>query len=280
MPETRPSAESPELDQEQQRRSVISARYHVGAAGFAQGEALELIVSAGREQISVAQALRQVVLTTQAQLRDGAAQGDTPAAQAQVARLEQVVRSGQAQIDAAHHLQQAIQEALLNVRDTPLENVSAGLLITLGKVVQRQASALQDLIASALSEASSDEQVKTLEQVSADMAEHLEATEHERTERELAHLDEMHQQALRRVRRLERDGQSHAAQKQQLSDEAERTQRNIEVLEAAEMQNLEQIADLEERQQASGARRAELEAAAVKHQARIEALGGPPQEEP
>lgn len=280
MSETRESEGSPELDREKQRRSVISARHHVGAAGFAQSEALELIVSAGREQIGVAQGLRQVVLTTQTQLREVVAQGGPQAAQAQVARLEQVVRSGQAQIDAAHSLQEAIQDALMNVRGTQLENVSAGLLTTLGTVVQRQASALEDLIAVALGEAASDEQVMTLAQVTADVTERLEATERARTERELAHLDDVHQQTLLRIRQLEQDGQTHAAQKAQLSDQAELSQRDIEVLEAAETQDLEQIADLEEQQQASEERGAELEAAAVTHQDCIEKLGGPRRDEP
>ncbi|OLV15660.1 hypothetical protein [Deinococcus marmoris] len=259
---------------------MISARHHVGAAGFTQSEALELIVSAGREQISVAQSLRQVMLTTQTQLREGVAQGDTQAAQARVARLEQVIRSGQAQIDAAQSLQGTIQDALMNVRGTPLENVIAGLLNALGTVVQRQARALEDLIAVALGEATSKEQVMTLAQVSAGVAERLEATERARTERELAHLDDMHQQTLLRIRQLEQDGQTHAAQKAQLSDQAERSQRDIEVLEAAETQNLEQIADLEEQQQAAEERGAELEAAAVTHQDRIEKLGGPRRDEP
>lgn len=275
MSKTHESEGSPGLDREQQRRSVISARHHVGAAGFAQSEALELIVSAGREQISVAQSLRQVVLTTHTQLQEVMAQGDPGAAQAQVARLEQVIRSGQAQIDAAHRLQGAIHDALMDVRGTPLENVSAALLTTLGTVVQRQASALADLIAVALREAASDEQVMTLEQVSADVAERLEATERARTERELVHLDRVHQQTLLRIRQLEGDGETHAVQKAQLSDQAERAQRDLEVLEAAETRDLAQIADLEEQQQASEQRHAELEAAAVRHQDRIEKLGGP-----
>ncbi|GGM16964.1 hypothetical protein [Deinococcus aerophilus] len=280
MSETRKSKGIPELDREKQRRSVISARHHVGAAGFAQSEALELIVSAGREQIGVAQALRQVVRTTQSQLRNDVAETDSPAAQAHVARLEQVIASGQAQIDAAHLLQQAIQDALTNVRGTPLENISAGLLTTLGAVVQRQARALEDLITVAISEAANDEQVRALEQVSADVTERLEAAERERTERELVHLDDVHQQALLRIRQLEQGGQTHAAQKMQLSDEAESSRRNIEVLEAAETRNLEQIADLEERQRTSEARRAQLEAAAAEHQDRIEELESRSREEP
>ncbi|GGL89838.1 hypothetical protein GCM10010840_29860 [Deinococcus aerolatus] len=259
---------------------MISARRHVGAAGFAQSEALEQIVSAGREQITVAQALRRVVATTQtqlqAQLRDGAVTADLQAAQVQVARLEQMIASGQAQIDAAHILQQAIQDALVNVRGTPLENISAGLLTTLGAEVQRQAKALEALIAMAISAAASTEQIMTLEQVSADVAEQSESAEHERTERELAHLDDMHQQTLRRIRQLEREGQAHAAQKVQLEDEAESAQRDIEVLEAAEARNLEQIANLEGRQQASEQRRTGLEATAAQRQARIEELGGQP----
>jgi hypothetical protein len=270
----------PELDREKQRRSVISARHHVGAAGFAQSGALELIVSAGREQISVAQALREVMLTTQTQLRGLAVGPNTAAAQAHIARLEQVVRSGQTQIDAAHSLQEAIQEALVNVRGTPLENISAGLLTTLGTVVQRQARALEELLAMAISEAGGDRQIKKLEQVSADRAVQLEATERERTQRELAHLNDMHQQTLQHVRQLEHDGQIHLERKMQLWDEAENSQRDIEMLEAAEARDLEQIADLEEQRQVLQERRAELEAVAAKHQDQIEKLGGQPREEP
>ncbi|WP_309570792.1 hypothetical protein [Deinococcus sp.] len=279
MTDSPDTAGQPALDTAAERHSAVSARHHVGAAGFAQAEALEQIISAGREQIALTQSLRQVVITTQTQLRDAADTFDTELAQLHIGKLEEVVRSGRAQIEAADHLRLAIQSTLTSVRGTPLEDISAGLLTTLGTLVQQQARSLEDLIAVAIGEATNAEQIRKLERVSADVALRSEAVEHERTERELVNLERMQTQTLTRIRQLEADGQSHADQKVQLEDDAENSQRRIEVLEAAGVRDVAQIAELEEQEQASDSRLVELEATAATNQERIEELIGVPEGE-
>ncbi|THF84379.1 hypothetical protein E7T09_20465 [Deinococcus sp. KSM4-11] len=272
-----PEGEGPRaLNPAAERHAAVSARHHVGAAGFAQAEALEQIISAGREQIALTQSLRQVVITTQTQLRDAADKFDTEQAEFHAGKLQEVVRSGHAQIEAADHLRLAIQSTLTSVRGTPLEDISAGLLTTLGTLVQQQAKSLEHLIVTAISETTNAEQIRKLQLVSADAALRSEAVEHERTERELVNLEHLQTQTLTRIRQLEADGQSHADQKGQLEDAAESSQRTIEVLEAAEVRDLAQIADLEAQEQGAGERRAELEGAAATNQERIEELGGVP----
>ena len=82
---------------------MLSARQHVGAAGFAQSEALERIVSAGREQITLAQSIRKVVATTQSQLQDLALGLDPYAAQVQTATLVKVSADVVERLEAAEH---------------------------------------------------------------------------------------------------------------------------------------------------------------------------------
>ena len=267
-----------ELDLAAERFSIMSARSHVGAAGFAQSQALETIISAGREQIALTQSLRQVVSATQAQLRDIAIRYDAQIAQVHTSTLDGVVRSGRAQIEAADLLRRTIQSTLTDVRGTPLEEISVAVLAALGTVVQRQAQALEDLIAVAISEATSAEQITRLERVSAEAALRVESVNHERTERELVYLEHLRQQAMARIRQLEADGQTHAEQKAQLEQDAERSQRSIQALEAAEARDLAQIAGLESREQASAVRLNALQASAVRNRELIEELGGVPED--
>ena len=157
------------------QRSVASARQHGGAAGLARSQALEEIIAAGREQIALAQTLRQTVAATQAQLRDIAQRYDHEVAHVQVKALQGVMHSSRAQIEAADTLQQTIQSTLTDMRGTPLGDISAGVLRTLGSALRRQAQGLGDLLTPAISEAASAEQLTRLERVSADVAQRFEA---------------------------------------------------------------------------------------------------------
>ncbi|UBV44425.1 hypothetical protein LAJ19_14765 (plasmid) [Deinococcus taeanensis] len=208
---------------EAENASFNSARRHVGAAGFVQQEVLEQIISAGKEQISVTRSLRQVIAVTQAQLRDLSAHAATDQLQVHVTALEGIVSSSQEQARTAAELREVIQRALADVRGTPLEDVSATLLNTLSAVVCRQAEQLQALISTALSEASTAGQVAELQQVSAEAQARQAEAEHEQEERELAHLDLLGAEALERVRALEQGGQTDAAQRTALEQQAEHT---------------------------------------------------------
>ena len=57
-----------EPDARTERTSFAAARRHVGEAGLIQLDTLEHIIQAGREQLVVTQALRQVVTATLRQL--------------------------------------------------------------------------------------------------------------------------------------------------------------------------------------------------------------------
>lgn len=151
------------------------------------------------------------------------------------------------------------------MRGTPVEDISVTVLTDLGRVVHRQAEALKDLLAIAISEATTAEQITKLERVSAEAALRVEALEHDRTEQELLHLERLRHQTLSRVRQLEEQGHTHADQKAQLEADTERAQRHITTLEVAQLRDLAQLAELEKEEGAATNRVAELEAAAVTH---------------
>ena len=66
------------------------------------------------------------------------------------------------------------------------------------------------------------------------MALRFEAAEHDRTERELSHLEQLRSQAMGRIRQLGAKRQGHAAQRALLMEDAERSQHSIDTLDAAE----------------------------------------------
>ncbi|WP_407541934.1 hypothetical protein Q0M94_20865 (plasmid) [Deinococcus radiomollis] len=142
-------------DERGERHMADSARQHVGAAGFAQRNVLEQIITAGREQIVYTRALRKVVASTLRQLE---AQEDR-VERVPSRTLQQIVSSGQRQIETAQQLKDTIQQTLSNVLDTPLDLVSAQVLAVLSESVRRQARHLELLIQVALNEAASDGQV-------------------------------------------------------------------------------------------------------------------------
>jgi len=261
-----------ELDTAAEQASIASARRHVGAAGFAQRDVLEQIITAGREQLAVTQSLRQVMASTQTQLRATPLTGAEEGAHPHRAALEAILTSGRAQLETASELRRAIQTTLVNVRGTPLEDVSANVLTALSQVVRRQEADLAAIIATALGEASTVEQTARLERVSAEATARAIHTEHERAERELAHLDLLGTQALDRIRSLEAHGQAHAEQKAQLEQEARASLKNISALEAEETRALLEIGRMEQQNEVSSARIEQLEAAAVQLRERVGGL--------
>lgn len=239
--------------------SFNSARQHVGAAGFLQRDVLEQIINAGREQISVTRSLHQVVAATQNQLRSLSGMGALPG-QAHVETLQGIVHSSEAQIQMATGLRAAIQRTLTDVRGTPLEEISAHVLSTLGEVVQRQLEQLQALITTALNEADSVEQVAELEQVRSEAQARQVQVAHEQSERDLVRLETLGVEALARVRELEEGGQTHTAQRAELEQRAETTRQLISSLEGEQAQNLAQLARLEQEELKATERQGELKA--------------------
>ena len=249
--------------------SILSTRAHVGAAGFAQSQALEAIISAGREQVTLAHGLREVVMATQDQIREIAVRSDAGLADVQTTALRDIVTAGQAQIQAADDLRRLIQTALEAVRETPIEDISVTVLTAVGAAVQRQARGLEALVAMALSEVTDAAQITRLERVNEDTVRQGETIERERTERELVYLEQLQHQALARIRHLEAAGVTHAAQIEQLEADTAHAQRQVETLEAAEGRDLAQIARLETAERSVQERANALRAAAVMHRERL-----------
>lgn len=261
---TDPSHSTPpdEIDDAVERASFVSARQHVGAAGFAQRDVLEQIIAAGQEQLAFTQSLRQVVASTLEQLRALPVKDLPDAAQTHLGALQDIVASGQQQIETATQLRQTIQRALDEVRNTPLEHVSAYVLSTLKDAVHQQVSDLQEIIGVAIDEAATTEQIAQLQQVSADAAQRVLAGQHAREERELAELDRLGQEALEKIRHLEAQGQTHEAQRTTLEGEAQTAQGEIERLEATNVQEQAEIARMEREQVETVERLTELQTTA------------------
>ncbi|GGK29355.1 hypothetical protein GCM10008955_23910 [Deinococcus malanensis] len=231
---------------------------------------LEQIISAGKEQVSVTRSLQQVIAVTLTQLRELSGGATSQEAQKHIATLQGIIISSQEQIKTATELRQAIQRTLEDVRGTPLEDVSGTLLNTLSTVVRRQIEQLQELIATAVSEADTAGQVAELQQVSAEAQIRHTQVEHEQEERELAQLEILGGQALERVRELEESGRTHEAQRVELEEKAEDAGLQISALESEERENRAQLALLEKEEVASMKARQALEAQVERSRAQMD----------
>jgi hypothetical protein len=226
-----------ELDARAERASFSSARHHVGEAGLIQLDRLEQIIHAGREQIVVTQALRQVVTATLKQLHATPLGQPGALTHEHRANLEGIVQSGCAQIEIAHQLRLTIQQTLAQIRETPLEHVSGHLLSTLSETVYRQVQDLEDIIGAAVGQAGSLEQIAGLERVGTQAAARLQQMEQDRDEHELVTLERETVETLGRIRELERIGQSQAERKSQLLAEKQTAEARIAALQQASAQD-------------------------------------------
>ncbi|UQN10123.1 hypothetical protein [Deinococcus sp. QL22] len=236
----------PEFDLRAERTSFSTAREHVGAAGLEQLHILEETIAAGREQIGVTQALRQVLASTLEQQRSTPLAQVGSAAAAQQATLQGIVASGQAQLATAHALRLTIQRVLAQVRETPIEDISGHVLTTLSVAVHQQAQDLQDIIEAAVGQANSLEQIARLEQISAQAEARLREAEHTRSEHDLVALEQHATRTLNYIRRLEREGQTHAAQREELMEEAHTAEQHIAELEETNAVDQREITRLED----------------------------------
>ncbi|WP_027483061.1 hypothetical protein [Deinococcus pimensis] len=255
-----------------ERRSYSTAREHVGAAGFAQRDALERLISAGREQILFTASLREVLTTTLAQLHALPLANLHEAAGPHVTALEHIAQSSRVQLDISNRLRVTIQDALTEVRGTPIEQISAQLLTDLAQLTHQQAADLQALIALALNEASTVGHITTLRQLSDNAKTQLLGEQPQRSERQLHQLDQIGQDVMNRLRVLEEEGAAHAEQKAALEREATAAQTHIAAMqENAERQD-EDIARMERENEILRAHTAALEAAALETQEKIARL--------
>ncbi|PYE55029.1 hypothetical protein [Deinococcus yavapaiensis] len=255
-----------------ERLSFSTAREHVGAAGFAQRDALERLISAGREQIRFTQALREVIANTLAERHALPLADLHQAAEPHVTALESMVQSSQAQLETAESLRGAVQNALADVRGTPIEHFSAQLLTNLSQVVHQQAADLQGLVALALNEASTIQHITALQQMSVKAQAQFLRAERERSEHELVRLQHLGEFALDRIRVLEDGGVTHKAQKAHLEREGAASQAHITELEEGAARDDRELVRMEEQAQVLRACTASLEEAALQTQEKVARL--------
>ncbi|WP_229783743.1 hypothetical protein [Deinococcus sedimenti] len=163
---SRQLAQVQEASLAQRRRvSEVRARQHVGAAGWAQTSALNIIIQTGREGLAATDALREVLHLTSTQLRELPI-SDEPGRQDHVDALRRILESGEAQFTAAQTLDALVTEALDDVTRTPVTDVSAGQLDRLSRRVRQQVETLNLIIQAARAQANTLEQLGELERVS------------------------------------------------------------------------------------------------------------------
>jgi hypothetical protein len=262
----------PEFDLRAERASFSAAREHVGAAGLEQLHILEQTIAAGREQIITTQALRQVMASTLEQQHELSLAQVGASASAQQRTLQEIMTSGQAQLAMAHTLRLTLQRVLNQVRDTPLEHISGHVLTTLSVAVHQQVQDLQDIIEAAVRQASSLEQIARLEQITVQTATRLQEVERTRSENDLVELERQALQALNHIRRLEREGQTHAVQKEELRAEAQVARQQIAELEEANAVDQQEITRLEEERDGTLEQQGELNRASEELQQALEDL--------
>jgi len=120
------------------RRNIAAARHHVGAAGLEQTAALEGMISVGRGQKTVTQALESLGYALRNEHAD-----DTEAQKKTMAELQVV---SDEQLALAHELDELIALTLHNVTVTPLEQISVMVLNEIGDEVKEQIATLEALI--------------------------------------------------------------------------------------------------------------------------------------
>ena len=181
---------------------VARAREHVGAAGWAQNSALEKIIHAGREQLAVTDALRQVVSLTLAQLRQVPLNEVEQFGPGHSSALKTIVESGDEQVDAATALEALIQDALAAVVDTPLNELNLAKLEGIHAAVQDQLRALHVIIDAAKSQARTLAQLQALDAVSAEQQARVAQALHQEAETKVRALEHVAGEATSEIGQL------------------------------------------------------------------------------
>jgi chromosome segregation ATPase len=263
------SSSANEAEARMVRASIAAARHHVRAAGLAQRDALEHIIVSGHEQLAFTRTLDGVMASALHQLERHAPFSSDDA---QAVTLRDIIVIGQRQIRFAERLRRTIERTLGEVQDTPVEALSAQVLQTMNQSVQRQANDLDQVIQAALNETDSPEQAARLEELWADTTAELLSIEGDRSEHQLVTLSASVRDARAHIRRLEAGGQTYAAQRSRLMQEAHIAKREIATLEAAEVSGRAEMIRLERRSKRTQAHRQALEAAASERKKWVERL--------
>lgn len=172
-------------------RLLISAREHVGAAGIEQMAALERLIAAGQEHTGLARAASQVrqVLLQQ-----------PPALQA----LQGLLLESEQQLVWMNQLEQTVTAALQQITATPVQRISAEVLEDIAERMQRQLTALEQLVVSVKeSLAVSDAATPTLEAIQATLHAELARVAQEERRGHLATLVHLAGQACQEIASVE-----------------------------------------------------------------------------
>lgn len=151
------------------RINVNAAREHVGGAALEQTAALEEVIAAGREQIEITDALRQVMFVTLNEVRSASLEQIQTGAPRHVNMLREIIQTSQEQLDVAALLSDTINRALESVTHIPPEEINLRVLRQVQARVRQQIEALEELIGVARQHASSAEDIAQLEQISSSL---------------------------------------------------------------------------------------------------------------
>ena len=246
-----------EVQSREQRRKLneARAREHVGAAGWHQTTLLEEIIRAGRDQFASTDALRQVVqLTTESLRALPLAAGQERDGQRRT--LEQIVSSGHQQVGAAQELEEVIQQALGEIIETPVSDLSARQLSRVLERVQEQIRALNLMIEAARAQVGTLEQLQELDDVSVSYQQRLGALHNLSAEEELEMLGNVGEQVVERIselgvggdRQLEALGHISDAAVRQMTETAATRDDQLHALEQVQEEARQQVRKLHEEQ--------------------------------
>jgi|GEM_PF-6670840 len=265
-----PDESAASLDPAADRYAQSEARKHVGAAGFAQLQALEQIITAGREQLAICSALRQVISVTLAQVRETAPH-EQEEASPHIEALRETKRAAQRQLRAAEELRWLIHRALQEVRSTPLEHMSARVLGSLHDSVMHQANDLAQIVTTAIEQAETDEQVADLERINVTAATQIEALENKvpTAFEEQSHMKQPAGESLHDVADLEGQLLAFREHVKQLQGQARDDAEQMNTLRAQQHQASSERLRFEHAEDISSMRIDELTRAAEASQARI-----------
>jgi hypothetical protein len=202
-PSRQPLAQLQRRSGENRQRLQILAREHVGAAALEQTAAVEEIIAAGREQIEITEALREVVALTLHEVRAASIEQIQSAAPKHTIMLQEVIQAGRAQLDVTAILGEAINQALEQVTRIPPSEISLNALRHIQVQVHEQIQALEGLIHVARRHVSSAEDIAQLEQVSRDLHSRRQRLEHAEAVDKLTAFERVSESAVASIMTVE-----------------------------------------------------------------------------
>ncbi len=185
-----------------QRLQTI-ARRHVGGAALEQTAAVEGIIAAGREQLEIADALREVMALTLHEVRAASLEQIQTAAPQHTTMLREMIQAGRDQLDVAALLQDVINQALERVTKIPPEEVNLNTLRQIQRQVHEQIGALEHFIRVVRQHVSSAEDIAQLGQLGDTLHGRLNHLQHVEAVDKLIAFEQVSESALIRIMTVE-----------------------------------------------------------------------------